>query len=139
LQATYAEASSKCEQMGLHLVVFECYSELLQLIENTKNLTGDSTYLFASHVSSFLCYILDRVNYSSYVAMKKKGLIYHNPDGNPSNKAAVASGINGIIGDCAVFKNGSLLSFVCDQPAFFICENKYLKMNYFKLCLTKIY
>jgi hypothetical protein len=40
LQATYAEARGQCAQMGLHLVVFECYSELLQLIENTKNLIG---------------------------------------------------------------------------------------------------
>jgi hypothetical protein len=56
--------------------------------------------------------------------MKKNGPIYVNPDGKPSNKAAVASGTTG---DCAVLKNGSLISVMCDQPAFFICENRLAK------------
>jgi hypothetical protein len=64
---------------------------------------------------------LDRANYSNYVAMKKNGTIYTNPDGKPSNKDVKASGING---DCAVLKNEGLVSALCDQPAFFICENK---------------
>jgi hypothetical protein len=54
--------------------------------------------------------------------MKKNGTIYVNPDGKPSNKAAVASDTSN--GDCAVLKNGSLISALCDQPAFFICENQ---------------
>jgi hypothetical protein len=64
------------------------------------------------------------VNFSSYVAMKKSGTIYLNPDGNQSNKDVIASGMNG---DCAVLKNGSLFSAMCDQPALFICENKFAK------------
>jgi hypothetical protein len=71
-----------------------------------------------------LCCNLDRVNFSSYVGMKKSGLSYINPDGKPSNKDVVPFGI---IGDCAVLKNGRLLASVCDQPASFICENKLVK------------
>jgi hypothetical protein len=68
------------------------------------------------------------VNFSSYVAMKKSGTIYVNPDGKPSNKDVVVSEING---ECAVLKNGILISAVCDQPAFFICENKFAKLILF--------
>jgi hypothetical protein len=55
--------------------------------------------------------------------MKKSGTNYVNPDGNLSNKDVIATGING---DCAVLKNGGLVSAVCDEPAFFVCENRYV-------------
>jgi hypothetical protein len=112
--------------MRLYLVVFECYSELLQLIENTKNL--ESIYQNINYQPYKLCIMfcgnLGRANFSSFVAMKKNGTVYVNPDGNPSNRDVV---VNGTTGDCVVFKDGSLLSAVCDQPAFFICENKLVK------------
>jgi len=43
------------------------------------------------HFVYALLYFLDRANFSSYVAMEKNGSVYVNPDGKPSNKAAVAS------------------------------------------------
>jgi hypothetical protein len=66
--------------------------------------------------------------------MKKNGTIYVNPDGKPSNKDVVASGTNG---DCAVLRNGSLISAMCDQPAFFICENKLAKFILFDQIFTE--
>jgi hypothetical protein len=113
--------------MGLDLVVFECFSELLQLIEKTKHLTGSRKNNLIACIIFMLYCKLDRTNFSSYVAMKKSGLIYVNSDGRPSNKDVVASGING---DCVVLKNGSLVSAVCDQPAFFICENKLARSEF---------
>lgn len=66
--------------------------------------------------------MLGRLNYSSFVAMKKSGTAnYVNPDGKPSNPDIKASGTTG---DCVVLKDGVLISASCDQPAFFICENK---------------
>lgn len=106
--------------MGLHLVEFECQSEFVDLINNTINLTGS----LIRQILYSLCIntILDRANFSSYVAMKKSGTTYVNSDGNPVNPAVQkATGSNG---DCVVYKNGSLITAACDQPAFFICENK---------------
>jgi hypothetical protein len=47
--------------------------------------------------------------------MMKKGLIYVNPDGKPSNQDVVASGMNG---DCAVLKNGTLICVTSRHSSF---------------------
>jgi hypothetical protein len=120
VKVTYDEAKNECKGIGLHLADIVCPVELIELIDNTYNVSGDiSVYYTKSYL--FFVLTIDRESKSHFISLKKNGTKYQDSDGVISEMAKYVE--NGT-GDCVTYKNGSLYAAPCDQPAYYICENE---------------
>ncbi|XP_059476487.1 uncharacterized protein LOC132197297 [Neocloeon triangulifer] len=103
--ATYGEATAKCGEMGMSLLIAECSSEYRKLLSE----------LDASP---------DRSNASYLIALIMVNGTLQNPSGNlhPAPGTPIATSVSG--GDCVVTQNGSWFYTPCNQKHYFACEQK---------------
>ncbi|XP_065340941.1 uncharacterized protein LOC135940117 isoform X2 [Cloeon dipterum] len=98
--ATYDEAVTKCESMGMMLFVAECSTQYTRLINETQSSP-------------------DRQNASYLIALKKINDSFQNPD---STESQPLQEIKNGSGECVSVRGGDYYTTPCEEKSNFACE-----------------